>query len=92
MDSTFENFSLDALNKMNSKQNPSVKKRSTGPVRNQLTGQSTNEDFEIYRSCRENPDLFHLWPELVSLFTTLMGTLFECTNNVRHHVCRRRMG
>ena len=53
----FENFSLDTLN---SEQKPSVKNRSTGPVRNRLTGRSTGDDFEIYRSGRENPDRFHL--------------------------------
>ena len=42
---SFEKFSLDTLN---SKQKPSVKNRSTGPVRNRSTG----DDFEIYRSGR----------------------------------------
>ena len=45
----FENFSLDTLN---SEQKLSVKKRSTGPIRNRLTGRSTGDDFEIYRSGR----------------------------------------
>ena len=45
----FENFLLDALN---SEQKPSVKNRSTGPVRNRLTGRSTGVDFEIHRSGR----------------------------------------
>ena len=48
--------SLDTLNK---EQKPSVKNRSTGPVRNRSTG----VDFKIYRSGRENPDRFHLWME-----------------------------
>ena len=39
----FENFLLDTLN---SEQKPSVKKQSTGAVRNRSTG----VDFEIYRS------------------------------------------
>ena len=47
--SPFENFSLDPLN---SEQKPSVKNRSTGPVRNRSTGRSTGDDFEIYRSGR----------------------------------------
>ena len=54
----FENFWLDALN---NEQKPYAKNRSTGPVRNRLTGQSTGVDFEIYRSGRENPDRFHLY-------------------------------
>ena len=45
----FENFSLDTLN---SEQKPSLKNRSTG--------RSIGDDFEIYRSGRENPDRFHL--------------------------------
>ena len=45
--SPFENFSLDALS---SEEKPSVKNRSTGPVKNRMTGRSTGEDFEIYRS------------------------------------------
>ena len=45
----FENFPLDTLN---SEQKTSVKKRSTGPVRNRSTGRSTGDDFEIYRSGR----------------------------------------
>ena len=50
----FENFSLNTLN---SEQKPSAKTRLTGPVKNRSTG----DDFEIYRSDRENPDRFHLW-------------------------------
>ena len=41
----FENFSLKTLN---SEEKPSVKKRSTGPVKNWSTG----DDFKIYRSGR----------------------------------------
>ena len=52
----FENFSLKTLN---SEEKPSVKNRSTGPVKNQSTG----DNFEIYWSGRENPDRFHLWRE-----------------------------
>ena len=49
MTPSFENFSLDALN---SEQKPSVKKRSTGPIRNRSTGRSIGIDFEIYRRGR----------------------------------------
>ena len=52
-----QNFLLDALN---SEQNLLEKKRSTGPVRKRSTGRLTGVVFEIYRSGRENPDLFHL--------------------------------
>ena len=45
----FENFLLDTLN---SEQKPSVKYWSIGSVRNRLTGRSTGDDFEIYRSGR----------------------------------------
>ena len=41
----FENFLLKTLNS------------EEKPVKNQSTG----DDFEIYRSGRENPDRFHLW-------------------------------
>ena len=54
----FENFSLNTLN---SEQKPSAKIRLTGQVKNRSTGRSTGDDFEIYRSGRENPDRFHLW-------------------------------
>ena len=54
----FENF---LLNTLNSEQKPSAKNRLTGPVKNRSTGQSTGDDFEIYRSGRENPDRFHFW-------------------------------
>ena len=49
MPTPFENFSLHTWN---SEQKPSVKNRSTGPVRNRSTGRSTGDDFEIYRSGR----------------------------------------
>ena len=45
----FEKFSLDALNNA---QKPSVKKRSTEPIRNRSTSRSTSVDFEIYRLSR----------------------------------------
>ena len=63
----FENFSL---NTFNSEQKPSAKNRLTGTVKNRSTG----DDFEIYRSGRENPDRFHLWTlsqEQVNLYETL---------------------
>ena len=50
----FEKFSLNTLN---SEQKPSAKNWLTGPVKNRSTG----DDFEIYRSGRENPDRFHLY-------------------------------
>ena len=51
----FEFFSLDALNNEWTK-TFRKKKRSTGSIRNRSIGRSTGVDFEIYRSCRENPD------------------------------------
>ena len=67
----FENFSLNTLN---SEQKPSAKNRLTRPVKNRSTGRSAGDDFEIYRSGRENPDRFHFWTlsqEQVNLYETL---------------------
>ena len=54
-------FEIFSLNTLNSEQKPSAKNRLTGPVKNRSTGRSTGDDFEIYRSGRENSDRFHLW-------------------------------
>ena len=51
-------FSLDALS---SKEKPSVKKPVDRASQEPVDGRSTGNDFEIYRSGRENPDRFHLW-------------------------------
>ena len=61
----FENFLLD---KLKSEQKLSVKKWLTGPVRNRSTGRSTGDDFEIYRSGRENPNRFDLWLDQLAGF------------------------
>ena len=65
----FENFSFDTYN---SEQKPSVKKSvdRAGPVRNRSNG----DDFEIYRSGRENPDRFHLWSVHTNDTFTLWAT------------------
>ena len=74
----FENFSLNTLN---SEEKPSVKNRSTGPVRNRSTGRSTGNDFEIYRSGRKNPDRFHLWYTQLkcSICQKIINKVLECS-------------